>query len=127
MKLERDPGRTDAVGFHSYEVPAAAAAAAKSLQSCPTPSNPMDCSLPGSSVHGIFQARVWEWGAIAFSYEVPRGVKLKRQKVKWWVPEAEERRGSGGLFFSGCRAPALQDENILEAAGGDGWAIECRY
>ena len=36
-------------------------------QSCPTPSNPMDCSLPGSSVHGIVQARVLEWGAIAFS------------------------------------------------------------
>ena len=36
-------------------------------QSCPTLSNPMDCSLPGSSVHGIFQARVLEWGAIAFS------------------------------------------------------------
>ena len=36
-------------------------------QSCPTPSDPMDCSLPGSSVHGIFHARVLEWGAIAFS------------------------------------------------------------
>ena len=36
-------------------------------QSCLTPSNPMDCSLPGSSVHGIFQARGLEWGAIAFS------------------------------------------------------------
>ena len=35
-------------------------------QSCPTPSDPMDCSLPGSSIHGIFQARVLEWGAIAF-------------------------------------------------------------
>ena len=34
-------------------------------QSCPTPSDPMDCSLPGSSVHGIFQTRVLEWGAIA--------------------------------------------------------------
>ena len=44
-----------------------AAAAAKLLQSCLTPSDPMDCSLPGSSVHGIFQARVLEWGAIAFS------------------------------------------------------------
>ena len=39
----------------------------KVTQSCPTPSDPMDCSLPGSSVHGIFQARVLEWGAIAFS------------------------------------------------------------
>ena len=35
-------------------------------QSCPTLSDPMDCSLPGSSIHEIFQARVLEWGAIAF-------------------------------------------------------------
>ena len=46
---------------------AAAAAAAKSLQSCPTLSDPIVYSLPGSSVHGIFQARVLERGAIAFS------------------------------------------------------------
>ena len=45
----------------------AAAAATKSLQSCPTLCDPMGCSLPGSSVHGIFQARVLEWVAIAFS------------------------------------------------------------
>jgi len=38
-------------------------------QSCPTPSDPMDYSLPGSSVHGIFQARVLEWGAIALVYD----------------------------------------------------------
>ena len=38
-------------------------------QSCPTLSDPMDCSLPGSSIHGIFQARVLEWGDIAFSLE----------------------------------------------------------
>ena len=36
-------------------------------QSCSTPRDPMDCSIPDSSVHGIFQARVLEWGAIAFS------------------------------------------------------------
>ena len=40
------------------------------VQSCPTCSDPMDCSPPGSSVHGIFQARVLEWGAIAFSGKV---------------------------------------------------------
>ena len=44
-----------------------AAAAAKSLQSCPTLCDPIDGSPPGSSIHGIFQARVLEWGAIAFS------------------------------------------------------------
>ena len=51
----------------SWNIKKAAAAAAKSLQSCPTLSDPMDCSPPGSSNHGIFQARVLEWGAIAFS------------------------------------------------------------
>ena len=39
-------------------------------QSCATLCDPMDCSLPGSSIHGIFQARVLEWGAIAFSMNV---------------------------------------------------------
>ena len=39
-------------------------------QSCPTLSDPMDCSLPGSSIHGVFQAKVLEWGAIAFSNRV---------------------------------------------------------
>ena len=46
---------------------AAAAATAKSLQSCPTLCDPIDSSPPGSSIHGICQARVLEWGAIAFS------------------------------------------------------------
>ena len=45
-------------------------------QSCPTPNDPMDCSLPGSSVHGIFQARVLEWGAIAFSERINGGGQL---------------------------------------------------
>ena len=40
------------------------------FQSCPTLRDPMDCSLPGSSAHGIFQARVLEWGAIAFSTQM---------------------------------------------------------
>ena len=49
------------------EIPAAAAAAAKLLQSCPTLCDPIDGSPPGSSVPGILQARTLEWGAIAFS------------------------------------------------------------
>ena len=47
-------------------------------QSCPTPSDPMDCSLPGSSVHGIFQARVLEWGAIAFSTSNAEEAEVKQ-------------------------------------------------
>ena len=41
-------------------------------QSCRTLSDPMDCRLPGASIHGIFQATVLEWGAIAFSGTQPR-------------------------------------------------------
>ena len=48
--------------------------------SCLTLSDPRDCSPPGSSVHGIFQARVLEWGAIAFSVQVPKSVQLEEQK-----------------------------------------------
>ena len=58
----------------------------KVSQSCLTLSNLMDCSLPGSSTHGIFQARVLEWGAIAFSSG--RGTQIlmiidKAQNVPW--------------------------------------------
>ena len=52
-------------------------AAAKSLQSCPAHSDPMDCSPPGSSVHEIFQARVLEWVAISFSNAWKWKVKVK--------------------------------------------------
>ena len=41
------------------------------VQSCPALSNPMDCSLPGSSVHGILQARILDWLAIPFSRDLP--------------------------------------------------------
>ena len=51
-------------------------------QSCPTPSNPMDCRLPGSSVHGICQARVLAWVAIAFSKEVRSSVSHKSNTIK---------------------------------------------
>ena len=53
------------------------AAAAESLQSCPTLWDPIDGSPPGSSIHGIFQARVLEWGAIAFSNAWKWKVKVK--------------------------------------------------
>ena len=49
-------------------------------QSYPTLRDPMDCSLPGSSAHGIFQARVLEWGAIAFSDHDNSLLKIKKIK-----------------------------------------------
>ena len=53
-----------------------AAAAAKSLQSCPTLCDPIHGSQPGSSIHGISQARVLEWVTIAFSQKIPRIAKF---------------------------------------------------
>jgi len=52
-------------------------------QSCPTLSDPMDCSLPGSSVHGIFLARVLELGAIAFSLYLATLLNLLISSVLW--------------------------------------------
>ena len=49
-------------------------------QSRPTHSDPMDCRLPGSFIHGIFQARVLEWGAIAFS-EISRGIFICKEML----------------------------------------------
>ena len=54
-------------------------------QSCPTLSDTMDCSLPGSSVHGIFQARVLEWGAIAFSHASKVIFKILQARLQQYV------------------------------------------
>ena len=61
------PGKNSGVGCHFLLQCVKVKSESEVAQSCPTLSDPMDCSLPGSSIHGIFQARVLEWGAIAFS------------------------------------------------------------
>ena len=61
------PGKNTGVGCHFLLQCMKVKSESEVTQSCLTPRDPMDCSLPGSSVRGIFQARVLEWGAIAFS------------------------------------------------------------
>ena len=61
------PGKNTAVGCHFLLQSMKVKSESEVAQSCLTLSEPVDCSLPGSSVHGIFQARVLEWGAIALS------------------------------------------------------------
>ena len=65
------PGKNAGVGCHFLLQCMKVKSQNEVAQSCPTLSDPMDCSPPGSSVHGIFQARVLEWGAIAFSSSSP--------------------------------------------------------
>ena len=64
------PGKNTGVGCHFLLQCMKVKSESEVAQLCPTLSDPMDCSLPGSSIHGIFQARVLEWGAIAFSNTV---------------------------------------------------------
>ena len=61
------PGKNTGVGCHFLLQCMRVKSDSEVAQSCLTLSDPMDCSPPGSSVHGIFQTRVLEWGAIAFS------------------------------------------------------------
>ena len=71
-------GKNTGVGCHFLLQCMEVKSQSEVTQSCPTLSDPMDCSLPGSSVHGIFQARVLEWGAVAFS-----NYSFIRQQI-WW-------------------------------------------
>ena len=64
------PGKNTGVGYHFLLQCMKVKSKSEVTQPCPTLSDPMDCSPPGSSVHGIFQARVLEWGAIAFSQQM---------------------------------------------------------
>ena len=61
------PGKNTGVGCHFLLQCVKVKSECEVVQLCPTFSDPMDCSFPGSSVHGVFQARVLEWVAIAFS------------------------------------------------------------
>ena len=78
------PGKNTGVGCHFLLQCMKVKSESEVAQSCPTRSDPMDCSLPGSSAHGIFQARVLEWVASAFSAtSLPQGTKtvdLNRRK-----------------------------------------------
>ena len=70
------PGENTGVGCHFLLQCMKVKSESEVTQSCPTLSDPMDCSLPGSSLHGIFQERVLEWGAIAFSVLHSRSLLL---------------------------------------------------
>ena len=73
------PGKNTGVGYHFLLQWMKVKSESEVAQSCPSLCDPMDCSLPGSSVHGIFQARVLEWGAIAFSHIHTTVFKINNQ------------------------------------------------
>ena len=82
------PGKNTGVGCHFLFQCMKVNSESEVSQSCLTPSDPMDCSPPGSSVPGIFQARGLEWGAIAFSYWAWKKTReAQQEKSTRWAQE----------------------------------------
>ena len=77
------PGKNTGVGCHFLFQCMKVRSESEVAQSCPTLSDRMDCSLPGSSIHGIFQARVLEWGDIAFSEGNIRQTQMEGLSTKY--------------------------------------------
>ena len=76
------PGKNTGVGCHVLLQCMKVKSESEVAQSCPTLSDPMNCSPPGSSVHGIFQAKVLEWGAVAFSTSLPSSSQLSITRAR---------------------------------------------
>ena len=103
------PGKNTGMGCHFLLQCMKVKSEGEVAQSCPTLSNPMDCSLPGSSVHGIFQARVLEWIVIAFSGGQIRFSRIQLFATPWTVayhapPSMEFSRQE---YWSGVPLPGM--------------------
>ena len=98
------PGKNTGAGCHFLLQCIKAKSLSEVAQLCPTPSYPMDCSLPGSSIHGTFQTRVLEWGVIAFfvSWQEIKKKKKRYSKNQWLSPPLplQKRRPLPSNFHS---------------------------
>ena len=90
------PGKNTGVGCHFLLQCMKVKSESEVAQSCPTLSDPMDCSLPDSSVHGIFWATVLEWGAIAFSQ---KNIYIYMYKTESLCYTAEVNSTLNQLYF----------------------------
>ena len=131
------PGKNTGVGCHFLLQSMKAKSESEVAQSCATLSDPMDCSLPGSFVQGIFQARVLEWGAIAFfrpacTIQTNSGQKMKKdQNTQLLLLESLEQgqgigRKSGVLRMPPCTQHYLRvDKPSKPLLWVDHWTHPC--
>ena len=124
------PGKNTGVGCHFLLQCMKVKSESEVAQSCLTPSNPMDCSPPGPSIHGIFQARVLEWVAIAFSvYSLGPSNLLTLLPSGWCVQQTPHQGSVHSLFWvtlccyrNSCgpvdRTPAKVKFSIVDQAQG---------
>ena len=111
------PGKNTGVGCHFLLQCMKVKSESEDAQSYPTFSDPMDCSLPGSSIHEIFQAKVLKWGAIAFS--------KKWQPTPVFLPGESQGRGSLVVAIYGIsqsrtrlkRLSSIKLKNIIKNPG----------
>ena len=125
------PGKNTGVGCHFLLQCMRVKRECEVAQSCPTPSDPMDCSLPGSSIHGIFQARGLEWGAIAFSCLFARE---PQKPLRSSFPPATESQLLVLLRFSSqtvkpaaARAPLVSAASLSSLYGTLFWVLNLRF
>ena len=117
------PGKNTGVGCHFLLQCMKVKSESEVTQACPTLSDPVDCSLPGSSVHGIFQARVLEWGAIAFSKTIVyQSSKIKSRitircsnSTSRWIPERIESRVSKRCLYTHVHSSINRNSQKMEA------------
>ena len=100
------PGKNTGVGCHFLLQCMKMKSESEIAQSCPTPSDLMDCSPPGSSIHGIFQARVLEGGAIAFSMGRLSAVEKNMALVSLHL-------NSGATIYKLCRGQSCPSEKAI--------------
>jgi len=124
------PGKNSGVGCHFLLQCRKVKSESEVAQSCPTLCDPMDCSLPGSSIRGVFQARVLEWGAIAFSamwkhcrliLSLPRSILTCIVRI--YIPEKAMATHSSTLAW---KIPWMEEPGGLQCVGllrvGYDWA-----
>ena len=116
------PGKNTGVGCHFLFQCMRVKSESEVTQSCPTLSNPMDCSPPGSSIHGNFQARVLEWGAIAeaiyqhidiYISTVPQEKPLSLTSFPSSVHESEKWKWSHSVVSDSSKPCGLQPTRLL--------------
>ena len=108
------PGKNTGVGCHFLLQCMKMKSQSEVAQSCPTLQDPMDCSPPGSSIHGIYQARVLEWGAIAFSTLHHAPFCISTQKGKMTCPR------SHSVNHSSAEVSLLPDLSLVFCLSPDG-------
>ena len=93
------PGKSTGVGCHFFLQCIKVESESEVAQWCPTPSDPMEGSLPGSSAHGIFQARVLEWVVIAFSAQLPWDCTKNTLPICTSFLEDDTMQNEDSLYF----------------------------